>query len=51
MSTLPACPKCQSAYTYEDGERLVYPACGHDENLFPQKAFKRLLVEFGEART
>lgn len=30
MSTLPACPKCQSAYTYEDGALLVCPECGHE---------------------
>lgn len=30
MSTLPACPKCQSAYTYEDGVLLICPECGHE---------------------
>lgn len=30
MSTLPACPQCQSAYTYEDGTQLVCPECGHE---------------------
>ena len=30
MSTLPACPQCQSAYTYEDGAQLICPACGHE---------------------
>lgn len=30
MSTLPPCPKCQSAYTYEDGEQYVCPECGHE---------------------
>jgi protein PhnA len=30
MSTLPACPQCQSAYTYEDGALLVCPECGHE---------------------
>lgn len=30
MSTLPACPQCQSAYTYEDGVQLVCPECGHE---------------------
>lgn len=30
MSTLPACPKCQSAYTYEDGAQLICPECGHE---------------------
>jgi len=30
MSLLPACPKCQSAYTYEDSAQLVCPECGHE---------------------
>ena len=30
MSTLPPCPQCQSAYTYEDGAQLVCPECGHE---------------------
>ncbi len=30
MSTLPACPKCSSEYTYEDGVQLVCPECGHE---------------------
>ncbi len=30
MSELPACPKCQSPYTYEDGALLVCPECAHE---------------------
>lgn len=30
MSGLPECPKCQSEFTYEDGEFLVCPECGHE---------------------
>ena len=30
MSTLPACPQCQSVYTYEDGVLLICPECGHE---------------------
>ena len=30
MSELPSCPKCRSAFTYEDGESLVCPECGHE---------------------
>ncbi|MCC0048895.1 MAG: alkylphosphonate utilization protein [Rhodobiaceae bacterium] len=30
MSGLPACPKCSSAYTYEDGALLVCPECAHE---------------------
>ena len=27
---LPKCPKCGSAYVYEDGELLVCPECGYE---------------------
>jgi len=30
MATLPACPKCNSEYTYEDGDLYVCPECGHE---------------------
>lgn len=45
MSELPPCPKCSSAYTYEDGALLVCPECAHewsaDASLDPDaKTFK-----------
>lgn len=30
MSDLPPCPKCGSAYAYEDGALLVCPECAHE---------------------
>jgi len=30
VSTLPPCPKCNSEYTYEDGQQLVCPECAHE---------------------
>ncbi len=30
MPTLPPCPKCNSAYAYEDGPLLICPECGHE---------------------
>lgn len=30
MSTLPPCPVCQSAYTYEDRALYICPECGHE---------------------
>ncbi len=30
MSTLPPCPRCSSALTYQDGVNLVCPECGHE---------------------
>lgn len=32
MSGLPACPACNSEYTYEDGALLICPECGHEWN-------------------
>lgn len=32
MSTLPPCPQCHDAYTYEDGNLLICPSCGHEWN-------------------
>ncbi|WP_339220607.1 zinc ribbon domain-containing protein YjdM [Paenibacillus sp. FSL W7-1332] len=33
MPTLPNCPKCNSEYTYEDGNLLVCPECAHEWTL------------------
>ncbi|MCX7175114.1 MAG: zinc ribbon domain-containing protein YjdM [Proteobacteria bacterium] len=30
MSTMPQCPKCGSAFTYEDGSMYVCPECAHE---------------------
>jgi protein PhnA len=30
MTALPNCPKCNSEFTYEDGEMLVCPECAHE---------------------
>lgn len=30
MSNLPHCPKCNSEYTYEDGDNYVCPECAHE---------------------
>ncbi|MES2603774.1 MAG: zinc ribbon domain-containing protein YjdM [Pseudomonadota bacterium] len=30
MSSLPNCPGCKSSFTYEDGDMLVCPECGHE---------------------
>ncbi|WP_417763480.1 zinc ribbon domain-containing protein YjdM [Shewanella sp.] len=32
MSDLPNCPKCDSAYAYEDGSMLICPECAHEWN-------------------
>ncbi len=30
MNSLPACPNCNSTYTYEDGDLYVCPECAHE---------------------
>ncbi|PKM61961.1 MAG: alkylphosphonate utilization protein [Firmicutes bacterium HGW-Firmicutes-4] len=47
MEQLPNCPKCNSEYTYEDGEMLICPECAHEwtvdaanENGGDEKIFK-----------
>lgn len=30
LMSFPACPKCQSEYTYEDGDNYVCPECAHE---------------------
>ncbi|MEP2654120.1 MAG: zinc ribbon domain-containing protein YjdM [Paraglaciecola sp.] len=30
MSDIPACPECNSTYTYEDRDMYVCPECGHE---------------------
>jgi len=30
MSNLPNCPKCNSEYTYEDGNMYICPECAHE---------------------
>lgn len=32
MSNLPKCPKCNSEYTYEDGNMIVCPECAYEWN-------------------
>ncbi|CEK11681.1 zinc ribbon domain-containing protein YjdM [Legionella hackeliae] len=32
MSGLPKCPRCNSEYTYEDGEVFICPECAHEWN-------------------
>jgi protein PhnA len=33
MTTLPACPKCNSELTYQDGPMYVCPECAHEWTL------------------
>ena len=33
MTNLPNCPKCNSEYTYEDGNTFICPECANEWNL------------------
>ena len=35
---IPNCPKCDSAYAYEDGTMFVCPECAHEWNEFTEAA-------------
>lgn len=37
MTDLPKCPKCASAFTYENGSFYVCPDCGHEWTLLEEK--------------
>jgi protein PhnA len=42
---LPKCPKCNSEYTYEDGEMYVCPECAHEwPKVAAEAAEERLVV-------
>jgi protein PhnA len=38
VSSLPNCPQCSSAYTYEDGNLLICPECTYEWNAFTEEA-------------
>src|SRR5699024_316890 len=38
MDTYPNCPKCQSTYTYEDGNVFVCPECAHEWTVASEEA-------------
>jgi protein PhnA len=42
MSDLPRCPKCNSEYTYVDGELYVCPECAHE---WPRQAAAEAVEE------
>jgi len=61
MSTLPPCPQCGSAYTYEDRQLYICPECSHewtpaetaetgDDSLTVKDAYGTLLAD-GDAVT
>ncbi len=49
MSELPNCPKCDSAYTYEDGSLIACPDCGHEFTLDSLKTAESADPEFRDA--
>jgi protein PhnA len=44
MNALPPCPQCQSTLTYEDGDQLVCPECGHEWRASADGALERARV-------
>ncbi len=42
---LPSCPKCNSEYTYEDGDLLICPECAHEWSKDAQSESSELIVK------
>ncbi|OCA85174.1 zinc ribbon domain-containing protein YjdM [Pseudobacillus wudalianchiensis] len=45
MSDLPNCPKCNSAYTYEDGALLICPECAHEWTLETEAEEEKIIKD------
>ena len=45
MSDLPACPACNSSYTYEDRNLFVCPECGHEWSATDSAQVQELVVK------
>ena len=45
MANLPNCPKCNSEYTYEDGNLFVCPECAHEWTLESESETEKSEVE------
>ncbi len=44
MQSLPPCPQCQSTFTWQDGEQLNCPECGHEWNIQQSASEEQELV-------
>jgi protein PhnA len=45
MSTYPACPECKSDFTYELGDLLACPECGHEWSAVEESTETGLVVK------
>jgi len=45
MENLPACPKCGSEYTYEDGDLIICPECAYEWNPKMEEEENKLVVK------
>lgn len=45
MSEIPNCPKCNSSYTYAEGELYICPECGHEWAASEEEAIEGLVVK------
>ena len=45
MSAIPNCPKCNSSYSYADGEIFICPECGHEWSASSQEVADELVVK------
>ena len=42
--SLPNCPKCQSQYTYQDGELNICPECGHEWSIHQDDGIQEKVI-------
>ena len=45
MSAIPNCPKCNSSYSYADGEIFICPECAHEWSASSQEVADELVVK------
>ena len=51
MTNLPNCPKCNSEYTYEDGELYICPECAYEWTLSSLNETEKIVVKDANGNT
>ncbi len=51
MENLPNCPKCNSTFTYEDGELYICPECSHEWSKNSNEESKVLTIKDANGNT
>lgn len=51
MTNLPNCPKCNSEYTYEDGDLYICPECAYEWTLSSLNETEKMVVKDANGNT